>query len=78
MIDDPPHVDVQPLKDKAASFHRELMSTRPKYQTPGMLAQHDLLSSIAKMVHERGVRTTLGENMGTINATNLKTAHAAN
>ena len=29
------------------------------------------------MVDEAGIRTTLGENMGTINATNLKTAHAA-
>jgi NADPH:quinone reductase-like Zn-dependent oxidoreductase len=48
-----------------------------RYQTPDMLAQHDLLSSIAKMVDEGGIRTTLGEHMGTINATNLKTAHAA-
>jgi NADPH2:quinone reductase len=77
MIDDPPHVDVKPLKDKAASFHWELMFTRPKYQTPDMLAQHDLLSSIAKMVDEGGIRTTLGEHMGTINATKLKTAHTA-
>ena len=77
MIDDPPHVDVKPLKDKAASFHWELMFTRSKYQTPDMLAQHDLLSIIAKMVDEGRIRTTLGENMGTINATNLKTAHAA-
>jgi NADPH:quinone reductase-like Zn-dependent oxidoreductase len=52
MIDDPAHVDVKLLKDKAASFHWELMFTRPMYQTPDMLAQHDLLSSIAKMVDE--------------------------
>jgi NADPH:quinone reductase-like Zn-dependent oxidoreductase len=49
----------------------------PKYQTRDMLAQHELLSSIAKMVDEGGIRTTLGEHMGTITATNLKTAHAA-
>jgi len=42
-----------------------------------MGAHHVLQRSIAKMVAEGGVRTTLGENMGTINATNLKTAHAA-
>jgi hypothetical protein len=37
-----------------------------------MLAQHDLLGS-----DEGGIRTTLGENIGTINASNLKTDHAA-
>ncbi|HWO36450.1 MAG TPA: zinc-binding dehydrogenase [Candidatus Acidoferrum sp.] len=77
MIDHPPDVDVKPLKGKAASFHWELMFTRHKYQTPDMLAQHDLLSRIAKMVDECGIRTTQGEHMGTINTTNLKTAHSA-
>jgi NADPH2:quinone reductase len=77
MIVDPPHVDVKPLKDKAVCFHWELMFTRPKYQTPDILAQHDLLSSIATIVDEGGIRTTLGEQMDTTNATNLKTAHAA-
>ncbi len=76
MIDDPPRVDVTPLKDKAASFHWEYMFARSKYQTPDMMAQHDLLGSLSKMVDEGRIRTTLGENMGTINAVNLKRAHA--
>ncbi|QNI31665.1 zinc-binding alcohol dehydrogenase family protein [Alloacidobacterium dinghuense] len=75
MIDDPPHVDVKPLKDKSASFHWEFMFARPKYQTQSMIRQHELLSSVAKMVDNGELRTTIGENVGVINASNLKKAH---
>lgn len=76
MIDDPSHVDVKPLKDKAASFHWEFMFTRPKYQTHSMIKQHQLLSSVAEMVDRGELRTTMGENLGIVNASNLKKAHA--
>lgn len=76
MIDDPSHVDVKPLKDKSASFHWEFMFARSKYQTQSMIKQHELLSSVAAMVDGRELRTTLGENLGFINAMNLKKAHA--
>lgn len=76
MIDDPPQVDVKPLKDKAASFHWEFMFARPKYQTRDMIKQHQLLSEVATMVDRGDLRTTLGESLGTINAENLKKAHA--
>jgi hypothetical protein len=75
MIDHPPRVDVKPLKDKAASFHWEFMFTRPKYETADMIKQHELLCEIAAMVDSGSLRTTLGENLGTINAANLKKAH---
>jgi NADPH:quinone reductase len=40
-----------------------------------MIKQHDLLCEIAAMVDSGSLRTTLGENLGTINAANLKKAH---
>jgi NADPH2:quinone reductase len=52
MIDDPPHVDVKPLKDKAASFHWEFMFTKPKYQTPDMLCP----TRLAEQPRENGRR----------------------
>jgi NADPH:quinone reductase len=76
MIDDPPHIDVKPLKDKAASFHWEYMFARSKYQTRSMMGQHRLLSEVAAMVHAGHLKTTVGQILGAINATNLKTAHA--
>jgi NADPH:quinone reductase len=76
MIDDPPHVDVKPLKDKAASFHWEFMFARSKYQTQSMIGQHHLLTEVAAMVDAGHLKTTVGEVLGAINATNLKKAHA--
>jgi len=40
-----------------------------------MIKQHELLCEIAAMVDSGTLRTTLGENLGTINAANLKRAH---
>lgn len=76
MIDDPSHVDVKPLKDKAASFHWEFMFTRSKYNTRSMIKQHEMLSSVAGMIDTGKLRTTMGENPGTIDASNLKSAYA--
>ena len=41
-IDEPGGLDLLPLKDKSITFHWELMFTRPLFQTPDMIAQHDL------------------------------------
>ncbi len=64
------------LGHKAASFHWEYMFARSKYQTKSMMGQHRLLSEVAKMVDEGRLKTTVGQALGAINATNLKTAHA--
>jgi NADPH2:quinone reductase len=53
------------------------MFTRSMFATPDMKAQHDLLAEVSRLVDEGTVRTTLGANFGTINAANLKRAHAA-
>jgi zinc-binding alcohol dehydrogenase family protein len=77
MIDDPKSFDIVPFKRKSLSVHWELMFTRSLYQTPDMSEQHRILSEISALVDRGVLRTTLRENFGVINATNLKRAHAA-
>lgn len=76
LIDDPKVLDVVPFKRKAVSTHWELMFTRPLYATPDMIEQHNILNRISELVDAGKIRTTLSETLGTINAANLKKAHA--
>lgn len=64
------------LKRKSVSLHWELMFTRPLFETPDMMAQHQLLSEVAELVDAGVIRTTVGDHFGRINADNLKRAHA--
>ncbi len=75
VIDDPPTLDAKPLKRKAASLHWEFMFTRPVFETPDMIAQHHLLTDVARLVDGGILRTTHTASLGTINAANLTTAH---
>ncbi|MDI7861223.1 zinc-binding alcohol dehydrogenase family protein [Rhizobiaceae bacterium n13] len=76
VIDDPATLDIMPFKRKAASVHWEFMFTRPLFETADMIEQHRLLNQIADLVDAGRIRSTLTETMGTINAANLKKAHA--
>jgi NADPH2:quinone reductase len=76
LIDDPPSLDIMPFKRKCLSVHWEMMFARPMFHTADMGAQGVLLNEVARQVDEGTLRTTLGENFGPINATNLKRAHA--
>ena len=76
LIDDPATLDVLPFKRKAISVHWEMMFARSLFGTPDMIAQHHLLNEMAQLVDAGLVRTTLAENFGSINADNLKRAHA--
>ncbi|HKY02063.1 MAG TPA: zinc-binding dehydrogenase, partial [Burkholderiales bacterium] len=58
------------------SLHWELMFTRAIFQTPDMIAQHHILNEAAELIDAGVICTTLGEHFGTINAANLKRAHA--
>ncbi|CAK4631084.1 unnamed protein product [Aphanomyces euteiches] len=53
------------------------MFTRPMSLTDDIMEQHRLLNEVSKLVDAKRVRSTVGENLGTINAANLKKAHAA-
>jgi zinc-binding alcohol dehydrogenase family protein len=76
LIDDPKSLDVAKLKGKSVSLHWEAMFTRSTFQTPDMIEQHRLLNEVATMVDKGTIRTTVAENLGVINAANLRRAHA--
>jgi zinc-binding alcohol dehydrogenase family protein len=76
LIDDPAALDIRLLKRKSISLHWEFMFTRSMFATSDMIAQHRLLNDVAKLVESGVLHTTLTEIFGSINATNLKRAHA--
>ena len=76
LIDDPKTFDIAKLKRKSLSLHWEFMYTRSLFETPDMIAQHDLLNRVAELIDAGTLRTTVGEHFGTINAANLRRAHA--
>jgi len=68
-------VPVELLKAKSAAFHWEFMFTRAMFETPDMIEQHKILSEVARLVDGGTLRTTVGEQLGTINAANVRRAH---
>lgn len=76
LIDDPEALDVLPFKTKAVSTHWELMFTRPLFETPDMARQGEILTKVAALLDAGKIRSTTTETLGTINADNLKRAHA--
>ncbi|MDH4450406.1 MAG: zinc-binding alcohol dehydrogenase family protein [Rhodoferax sp.] len=76
LIDDPAKpLDIMKLKDKSLSLHWELMFTRSLFKTADMVAQHKLLTELASLVDAGVIRSTATEQMGAINAANLRRAH---
>jgi zinc-binding alcohol dehydrogenase family protein len=76
LIDDPAEFNVSIFKGKSVSVHWESMFTRSSFQTPDMIGQHALLNDVADLIDKGVLRTTLDQAFGTINAANLKRAHA--
>jgi NADPH2:quinone reductase len=76
LIDDPAEFNIAVFKAKAVSIHWELMFTRSTFQTPDMIAQNHLLNDVSDLIDKGVLRTTLDQSFGTINAANLKRAHA--
>jgi zinc-binding alcohol dehydrogenase family protein len=76
LIDDPAEFSISAFKGKAGSIHWESMFTRSSFQTADMIAQHHLLDDVADLLDKGVLRTTLDQTFGTINAANLKRAHA--
>lgn len=77
LIDDPAEpIDIRLLKRKSLSLHWELMYTRSLFQTPDMGEQGRILGEVADLVDAGEVRSTIRENVGIINAANLRKAHA--
>jgi zinc-binding alcohol dehydrogenase family protein len=76
LIDDPEFIDVRLLKKKSLSLHWELMFTRSLFATPDMIRQHDILNTVATMVEQGQIKSTVQSHLGKINAENLRQAHA--
>jgi len=76
LIDDPVVLDVSKLKRKSLSLHWEFMYTRSMFGTDDMIEQHNLLNRVAQLIDAGTLKTTFGEHFGTINAENLRRAHA--
>ena len=69
-------LDITKLKPKSISLHWEFMFTRSRYQTPDMGEQGRLLNEVTDLVEAGRIQSTLQTNLGTINAANMKQAHA--
>jgi NADPH:quinone reductase len=76
LIDDPEPLDLRLMKMKSVSIHWEAMFTRPLFGTDDMIRQHEILTEIAGLVDRGVVRATATQSAGTINAVNLRQAHA--
>lgn len=68
-------LDINKLKPKNISLHWEFMFGRSRYQTADMSEQGRLLNEVAKLVDAGQIHSTMGENLGLINAANLQRAH---
>ena len=75
LIDDPAVLDVNPFKRRSVSIHWEFMFTRSMFETADIGEQGVLLNEVSRLVDEGKLKTTFGENLGVINAENLKKAH---
>jgi zinc-binding alcohol dehydrogenase family protein len=76
MIDDPSKpLDVMKLKPKSQSLHIEFMFARSMFNAADMNEQGRLLNRVSDLIDQGYIQTTVGKNLGTINANNLKTAH---
>jgi zinc-binding alcohol dehydrogenase family protein len=69
-------LDINKLKPKSISLHWEFMFTRARYETADMGEQGRLLDEVAGLIDAGLIRSTMRENLGLINAANLKRAHA--
>jgi NADPH:quinone reductase-like Zn-dependent oxidoreductase len=58
------------------SLHWEFMFARPLFLTPDMPAQGRILNEVAALVDAGRIRSTVTEVAGTIDARNLRAAHA--
>ena len=69
--------DISPLIKKCGTLHTEYVFARGILHTPSISHQHRTLEAVAHLVDHGTLKTTMTEHYGTINALNLKRAHAA-
>lgn len=75
MIDDPATLDIMKMKPKSLSLHIEFMFARSMFNAADMNEQSRLLNRVSELVDQGHIQTTVGKNLGAINAKNLRAAH---
>ncbi|CAK4636486.1 unnamed protein product [Aphanomyces euteiches] len=77
---------ITPIKDnlpfqnlffKSVTFVWETLATRHMLDTDDLIVHHHVLTEVRDLVDAKRLRSIVGENLGVINAANLKKAHAA-
>ena len=76
MIDDPKKpLDVMKMKFKSLSLHIEFMFARTMFNAVDIEEQSHLLNHVSDLIDRGYIQTTVGKELGLINADNLKLAH---
>jgi len=73
-IDEPQDLDVLALKPKSQTWHWEFMFSRPLHE-PESTYQRELLDSVARLIDDGVLRTTLTKRLRPLNAETLTEAH---
>lgn len=63
------------LKLKSAALHFEFMYTRSMYNTPDMAQQGEILNTVASLLDEGKLQSTLNETLHGLSVETLETAH---
>lgn len=69
-------IDTALLFQKSIGLLFELMFTRPRFRTPDMMAQHDLLCEVSRLVDTGTLHSTRTVDGGPLSAAHLREAHA--
>ena len=67
--------DLDCLKSKSVGFVWEFMFTRSMFKTSDIIEQHNLLNTIAQLLDDGKIISTLTKTIGPINSDNIEWAH---
>ena len=76
LIDQIQAPDFRQFKNKALSIHWVFMFSRAMFGAKDIQRQHEILNSISDLAEQGKIISTMRRNYGTINADNLRRAHA--
>ncbi|MDY7396087.1 zinc-binding alcohol dehydrogenase family protein [Aureibaculum sp. 2210JD6-5] len=68
-------VNLKQLKSKSVSFHWELMFTRSMFNTYDMIEQHHIFNTLADLLDDGTIQSTLTTTLNGFSVENLKKAH---
>jgi zinc-binding alcohol dehydrogenase family protein len=75
LIDDPETLDANSLKPKSLKLSWEFMFARSMFQTDDLIKQHELLNRVSSLLDNGTIISTVTQNLGSLNTTNLIQAH---